>query len=116
MRIINHRPAALACLLQSQARSNSPPREILVADGDSAAETAACVLGWGHEDADPAVRLIHAGVTRKEGQFSVLVLRLWHERNPRAPEGENYAGLMATLQGKRNVRSSQGIDSYLPHA
>jgi glycosyltransferase involved in cell wall biosynthesis len=72
--------------------------------------------GWGHEDADLAVRLIRSGVKRKDGQFSVPVLHLWHQENPRALEGENYARLMATLNGERDTRSPQGIDQYLPHA
>lgn len=68
--------------------------------------------GWGHEDADLAVRLIRAGIARKDGQFSVPVLHLWHRENPRELEGENYARLMATLNGERGIRSSQGMDQY----
>lgn len=33
--------------------------------------------GWGHEDSDLVIRLIHAGVKRKEGRFAVPVLHLW---------------------------------------
>ena len=41
--------------------------------------------GWGHEDADLAVRLLRSGIKRKNGRFAIPVLHLWHteaERNP----------------------------------
>jgi glycosyltransferase involved in cell wall biosynthesis len=34
--------------------------------------------GWGREDSDLLVRLIHAGVRRKDGVFATAVLHLWH--------------------------------------
>lgn len=69
--------------------------------------------GWGHEDADLAVRLIRFGVRRKDGQFAIPVLHLWHAENPRGLEQENYARLLATLSGERDLRSLRGIDQYL---
>ena len=34
--------------------------------------------GWGREDSDLLVRLLHAGVKRKDGVFATGVLHLWH--------------------------------------
>ena len=34
--------------------------------------------GWGREDSDLLVRLLHAGVRRKDGVFATGVLHLWH--------------------------------------
>ncbi|MDM8568554.1 glycosyltransferase family 2 protein [Thiotrichales bacterium HSG1] len=34
--------------------------------------------GWGHEDADLAIRLLQIGIRRKNGRFAVPVLHLWH--------------------------------------
>jgi hypothetical protein len=51
--------------------------------------------GWGFEDSDLAVRLLNAGVRRKEGAFATGVLHLWHRENDRRFEGENLARLQA---------------------
>jgi glycosyltransferase involved in cell wall biosynthesis len=45
--------------------------------------------GWGFEDSDLAVRLLNAGVRRKEGAFATGVLHLWHRENDRRHEGRN---------------------------
>ena len=46
-------------------------------------------VGWGHEDADLAIRLIDQGVLRKDGHFATAVLHLWHKENDRSKEAEN---------------------------
>ena len=45
--------------------------------------------GWGHEDADLAIRLIKNGIQRKDGQFGTAVLHLWHRENDRSHESAN---------------------------
>ena len=45
--------------------------------------------GWGHEDADLAIRLIKNGIQRKDGQFGTAVLHLWHKENDRSHESAN---------------------------
>ncbi|MCK5524738.1 MAG: glycosyltransferase family 2 protein [Thiomargarita sp.] len=45
--------------------------------------------GWGHEDAELVVRLLHSGTRRKEGRFSVPVLHLWHQEQDRHQEKKN---------------------------
>jgi GT2 family glycosyltransferase len=66
--------------------------------------------GWGHEDADLAVRLLQAGQQRKDGRFYVPVLHLWHKPAPRAQEQENWQRLQAALQGERATVTAHGIN------
>ena len=54
--------------------------------------------GWGHEDADLAVRLIRHGVNYKNGRFALTVLHLWHAENDRSLLPENLARLDAILK------------------
>lgn len=68
--------------------------------------------GWGHEDADLAIRLLHAGVRRKDGRFATAVLHLWHRENDRSNLGENERRLAEILASER-VRAVQGIDAYV---
>ncbi|MEW6464359.1 MAG: glycosyltransferase family 2 protein [Pseudomonadota bacterium] len=70
-------------------------------------------MGWGHEDADLAVRLLRHGVLRKGGRFAVPVLHLWHAPAPRAREGDNRAMLDATLAGQRPIRAGLGVSQHL---
>lgn len=47
-------------------------------------------VGWGHEDADLAVRLYNAGVRRKRGFCATEVFHLWHREQSREQESPNY--------------------------
>jgi glycosyltransferase involved in cell wall biosynthesis len=67
--------------------------------------------GWGHEDADLAIRLLHAGVQRKDGRFATAVLHLWHRENDRSNLAENERRLAEILAGDRR-RAAVGIDTY----
>jgi glycosyltransferase involved in cell wall biosynthesis len=69
--------------------------------------------GWGFEDSDLAVRLLNAGVRRKEGAFATGVLHLWHRENDRRFEGENLARLQERI-GSRVTRIERGLDQYVP--
>lgn len=69
--------------------------------------------GWGHEDADLAVRLMRAHVRRKDGRYAAPVLHLWHADNPRGNEALNRARLQETLDGLRPLRAILGVDQYL---
>ena len=48
-------------------------------------------VGWGHEDADLAVRLINSGVRTKTGAFSSAVFHLWHRLASRTNAYRNLA-------------------------
>lgn len=54
--------------------------------------------GWGFEDSDLAVRLLNAGVRRKEGAFATGVLHLWHRENDRRHEGRNWELLQQRIR------------------
>jgi glycosyltransferase involved in cell wall biosynthesis len=64
--------------------------------------------GWGLEDSDLVVRLLHAGVRRKDGRFATGVLHLWHPQNDRAQLPVNRARLDEVIDGTR-VRALRGL-------
>jgi len=49
----------------------------------------AAYSGWGLEDSDLLIRLMRAGVRRKDGTFATGVLHLWHPENDRSSLPEN---------------------------
>lgn len=69
--------------------------------------------GWGMDDADLAVRLIRAGVFRKEGKFAATVLHLWHPDTDRSTLDENLRLFEETLDGDR-IRARVGLSSHEP--
>ena len=64
--------------------------------------------GWGLEDSDLVVRLLHAGVRRKDGRFATGVLHLWHPQNDRAQLPANQTRLDEVIGGTR-VRALRGL-------
>jgi glycosyltransferase involved in cell wall biosynthesis len=66
--------------------------------------------GWGREDSDLLVRLLHAGLTRKDGSFATGVLHLWHAQADRAMLSENERRLSDSLAGDR-IRARRGLSS-----
>ncbi len=69
--------------------------------------------GWGYEDSDLVIRLIHHGIKRKEGRFAAPVLHLWHRHNSRDKQSENYARLMQRLDDENLTQASRGVSQYL---
>jgi glycosyltransferase involved in cell wall biosynthesis len=67
--------------------------------------------GWGREDSDLVVRLLHAGVCRKDGNFAIGVIHLWHQDADRGRLGQNENSLSATLQVDR-VRARRGMSGF----
>jgi glycosyltransferase involved in cell wall biosynthesis len=59
--------------------------------------------GWGFEDSDLAVRLLNAGVRRKEGAFATGVLHLWHPENDRRHEGSNWDLLQQRIRSRETL-------------
>jgi hypothetical protein len=55
-------------------------------------------VGWGHEDADFALRLHNAGINRKNGFFATEVYHLWHREANRNAESKNAATVRARMQ------------------
>jgi len=66
--------------------------------------------GWGREDSDLFVRLIRAGVRRKDGRYATGVLHLWHEEQDRARLSENETRLEAVLASDR-ILATKGLSS-----
>jgi glycosyltransferase involved in cell wall biosynthesis len=66
--------------------------------------------GWGYEDSDLIIRLIHYGIKRKEGYFALPVLHLWHVQNDRSGEQQNYQRLMSRLHQQDFIRAEQGLE------
>lgn len=57
--------------------------------------------GWGREDSDLFVRLIRAGVHRKDGRYATGVLHLWHAEADRTRLSKNEQRLGEVLAGNR---------------
>ena len=66
--------------------------------------------GWGYEDSDLVIRLIHAGIYRKEGRFAVPVLHLWHKQNDRSEQQSNYQRLLERLEKPEFIRAVHGLE------
>ncbi len=68
--------------------------------------------GWGYEDSDLVIRLIHNGIKRKEGRFAVPVIHHWHKQNDQSRHDENYERLMQRLNDKDFTQAHIGINQY----
>ncbi len=68
--------------------------------------------GWGLEDSDLVIRLLHAGVLHKSARFAAPVFHLWHQENDRSRLPENQKRLDELLRSKR-VAAVLGLDRYL---
>ena len=66
--------------------------------------------GWGREDSDLFVRLIRAGVRRKDGRWATGVLHLWHPEADRSRLSENDRRLDAVLAGDR-IKATLGLST-----
>jgi len=66
--------------------------------------------GWGKEDSDIIVRLLHAGVRRKDGTFATGVIHLWHAEFDRSALPENERKLAGILDSDR-VRAQRGLSA-----
>jgi glycosyltransferase involved in cell wall biosynthesis len=64
--------------------------------------------GWGREDSDFVVRLINAGVYRKEGRHAVPVLHLWHPSHLQGGLETNDA-LLSEVIDRGAVRARIGV-------
>jgi glycosyltransferase involved in cell wall biosynthesis len=69
--------------------------------------------GWGYEDSDLVIRLIHAGIKRKEGRFAVPVLHLWHAHNDKSKQDLNYQRLLDRLEQQDFIVAAKGVSQYL---
>jgi glycosyltransferase involved in cell wall biosynthesis len=66
--------------------------------------------GWGREDSDLFVRLIRAGVRRKDGRHATGVLHLWHPEADRTRLSDNEQRLGEALAGTR-ILAGKGLSA-----
>lgn len=66
--------------------------------------------GWGKEDSDLFVRLLHAGVRRKDGTFATGVIHLWHPEADRSQLPANERKLGEVIAGSA-VRARAGLSA-----
>ena len=71
--------------------------------------------GWGKEDSDIIVRLLRAGVKRKDGAFASGVLHLWHAQADRARLPHNERKL-SDIIASDSIRAQRGLSSLEPAA
>ncbi|MBX9774137.1 MAG: glycosyltransferase [Xanthobacteraceae bacterium] len=65
-------------------------------------------VGWGLEDSDLLIRLLRAGINRKDGRFSTGVLHLWHPLADPSLLSANQTLLDAIQQSDR-IRAVSGL-------
>jgi glycosyltransferase involved in cell wall biosynthesis len=69
--------------------------------------------GWGKEDSDIIVRLLHASIKRKDGAFATGVIHLWHAEADRSYLPDNERKLDGVVASDR-VRAQRGLSSLVP--
>lgn len=69
--------------------------------------------GWGKEDSDIIVRLLHSGVHRKDGHFATGVIHLWHAEADRSRLTENERKLAGIVASDR-IRAQHGLSALAP--
>jgi glycosyltransferase involved in cell wall biosynthesis/GT2 family glycosyltransferase len=67
-------------------------------------------VGWGLEDSDLLIRLLRAGVNRKDGRFSTGVLHLWHPLADPSLLSANQT-LLDEIQQSDRIRAASGLSS-----
>lgn len=67
--------------------------------------------GWGMEDSDLVIRLLHLGVHSKSGRFATPVLHLWHQENDRSSLKSNISRLGQLLKSN-TTQATIGLDQY----
>lgn len=68
--------------------------------------------GWGLEDSDLVIRLLHAGVKHKSARFATPLFHLWHAENDRSRLEANRRRLDALIASQA-TRAGVGVDRYL---
>jgi glycosyltransferase involved in cell wall biosynthesis len=71
--------------------------------------------GWGKEDSDIIVRLLRAGIRRKDGVFATGVLHLWHPQADRRLLPRNERKLSDIISSDE-IRAQRGLSALKPKA
>ncbi|MBS0150345.1 MAG: glycosyltransferase family 2 protein [Nitrospira sp.] len=67
--------------------------------------------GWGLEDSDLVIRLLHAGVKHKSARFAATVFHLWHPEQDRMKLPDNRKRLDDLLRSSA-VRAAVGLEQH----
>jgi glycosyltransferase involved in cell wall biosynthesis len=67
--------------------------------------------GWGLEDSDLVIRLLHAGVKHKNARLAATVFHLWHPEQDRKSLPDNKKRLDDLLRSS-TVRAAVGLDQH----
>ena len=67
--------------------------------------------GWGLEDSDLVIRLLHAGVKQKSARFAATVFHLWHPEQDRRRLEDNQKRLNDLLRSS-TVRAAVGLEQH----
>lgn len=67
--------------------------------------------GWGLEDSDLVIRLLHAGVKHKSARFAATVFHLWHPEQDRMRLSDNQKRLDELLRSSA-VRAVVGLEQH----
>ncbi len=67
--------------------------------------------GWGLEDSDLVIRLLHAGVRHKSARCAAPLFHLWHPENDRSRLADNQRRLDALIASQRTI-AELGVDRY----
>lgn len=68
--------------------------------------------GWGLEDSDLVIRLLHAGVSHKSARFSAPLFHLWHREQDRGSLARNQQ-LLDELMASKRSEALAGVNQYL---
>lgn len=66
--------------------------------------------GWGHEDSDLFIRLLHNNIKFKSGRFSIPVIHLWHKIAKRDHANSNWSLLIERLKNINFIKAIKGIN------
>jgi glycosyltransferase involved in cell wall biosynthesis len=69
--------------------------------------------GWGREDSDIFIRMIRAGISRKDGRYATGVLHLWHREADRSALAQNDRQIEEVLAGGR-ITARRGLSATAP--
>lgn len=72
--------------------------------------------GWGYEDSDLVIRMIHRGIRRKSGRHRIPVLHLWHTNNDRSRADVNRKRLLARASNPEFIFAEKGFNQYTESA
>ena len=70
------------------------------------------IEGWGREDSELALRLINAGIVRRNLKFSSVAFHLWHQIANQDAVERNHERFERALR-ERLIRAECGLDQYL---